>query len=69
MDSTTIAMLSAEAMGEAKAIECSDGWVLTDLVAVYKGKHWTAVYTRRGNNIRIISVRRSRAKEITYYEN
>lgn len=39
------------------------------MVAVYKGKHWTAVYTRRGNNIRIISVRRSREKEITYYEN
>lgn len=39
------------------------------MVARYKGKHWTAVYTLRGDNIRIISVRRSRTKEITCYEN
>ncbi len=39
------------------------------MVAMYKGKHWTAVYTLRGNNIRIISVRRSRTKEIMCYEN
>jgi len=28
---------------------------------------WTAVFTMRGNNIRIISVRRARAKEIANY--
>ena len=39
------------------------------MVATYKGKHWTAVYTPRGDSIRIISVRRSRTKEISCYEN
>jgi uncharacterized DUF497 family protein len=32
-------------------------------------KHWTAVIAERGENIRIISVRRSRRKEIETYEN
>ncbi len=31
-------------------------------------KYWTAVITYRGNNIRIISVRRSRDKEKKLYE-
>ncbi len=31
------------------------------------GKHWTAIITWRNENIRIISVRRSRAKEEAYY--
>lgn len=39
------------------------------MVAKYNGKHWTAIYTLRGDNIRIISVRRSRTKEIACYEN
>ncbi len=30
--------------------------------------HWSAVITRRDGNIRIISVRRSRKKEIEIYE-
>lgn len=38
------------------------------MVAKYNGKHWTAVFTLRGENIRIISVRRSRKKEIQIYE-
>ena len=33
-----------------------------------KGKHWSAIVTPRGTNIRIISVRRSRTEEITIYE-
>ncbi len=33
-----------------------------------EGKHWSAVVTPRGNNIRIISVRRSRVEEVTIYE-
>lgn len=33
------------------------------------GKHWSAVITYRGENIRIISVRRSRDEEIEFYEN
>lgn len=31
-------------------------------------KHWSAVITRRGDNLRIISVRRSRDEEIEIYE-
>ena len=31
-------------------------------------KHWSAVTTYRGNNIRIISVRRSRKSEVELYE-
>ena len=31
-------------------------------------KHWSAVVTRRGDNIRLISVRRSRAEEVAIYE-
>lgn len=33
------------------------------------GKHWSAVTTRRGENIRMISVRRSRDEEVDIYEN
>jgi len=32
-------------------------------------KYWTAIITYRGDNIRIISVRRSRRSEIKAYEN
>jgi len=31
-------------------------------------KHWSAVFTNRGEKIRLISVRRSRQKEIALYE-
>lgn len=31
-------------------------------------KHWTAIVTYRGDNIRIISVRRSRKREVRTYE-
>lgn len=34
-----------------------------------KGKHWSAIWTRRGTAIRIISVRRARKEEIWHYEN
>lgn len=33
-----------------------------------KDKHWSAAITYRGRNIRIISVRRSRAEEVAIYE-
>lgn len=39
------------------------------VVGKIKGKHWSAVITYRGENIRIISVRRSRDEEIDLYEN
>jgi hypothetical protein len=31
-------------------------------------KHWSAVVTRRRDNVRLISVRRSRDEEVTIYE-
>ena len=33
-----------------------------------RGKHWSAVVTPRDDNIRIISVRRSRTEEVAIYE-
>ena len=36
-------------------------------LGVIAGKHWTAVFTRRGERIRIISVRRARKKEVAIY--
>ncbi|MBI5409813.1 MAG: BrnT family toxin [Nitrospirae bacterium] len=32
------------------------------------GKLWTAIYTMRGDAVRIVSVRRSRKKEVKLYE-
>ena len=32
------------------------------------GKHWSAVITYRGANVRLISVRRARAEEVALYE-
>jgi uncharacterized protein len=33
-----------------------------------EGKHWAAVWTPRGDAVRIISVRRARKEEIGFYE-
>ena len=41
-------------------------WVV---VGKMKEKHWSAVITRRGENVRLISVRRSRDEEVEIYEN
>ena len=38
------------------------------VVGLLDGKHWTAIVTYRGTNIRVISVRRSRTKEVKLYE-
>lgn len=38
------------------------------VIGQIKGKFWSAVITYRGDNIRIISVRRSRDEEIELYE-
>jgi uncharacterized protein len=38
------------------------------LIGKIDEKHWSAVITRRGDNIRIISVRRSRDEEVALYE-
>jgi uncharacterized DUF497 family protein len=38
------------------------------LIGQYQDKLWTAIYTMRGDAIRIISVRRAREKEVKLYE-
>lgn len=38
------------------------------VIGLINGKYWSAVLTYRGENIRLISVRRSRAEEVTLYE-
>ncbi|HEX2164820.1 MAG TPA: BrnT family toxin [Thermoanaerobaculia bacterium] len=38
------------------------------LFGMIDGKHWSAVFTKRGDSIRIISVRRSRDEEVRIYE-
>ena len=38
------------------------------IVARLGGKHWSAIITYRGPNIRIISVRRARSEEVALYE-
>ncbi len=38
------------------------------IIGLIDKKHWSAVVTYRGNNIRIISLRRSRKTEVSFYE-
>jgi uncharacterized DUF497 family protein len=38
------------------------------VIGVIDGKHWSAVITYRGTNIRLISVRRARTEEVALYE-
>ena len=38
------------------------------VIGLINGKHWSAVITYRGLNIRLISVRRSRTEEVVLYE-
>jgi len=38
------------------------------LIGKIGAKHWSAVITRRGEDIRLISVRRSRDEEVAIYE-
>jgi uncharacterized protein len=38
------------------------------LIGKIDDKHWSAIITRRGENIRLISVRRSRDEEVALYE-
>jgi len=40
-------------------------WVVIGRI---EDKHWSAVITRRNENIRLISVRRSRTEEVAIYE-
>jgi uncharacterized protein len=38
------------------------------LIAMHDGKVWSAIFTERGNKLRIISVRRARKDEEALYE-
>ena len=38
------------------------------VIGLTDGKHWSAVITYRGANIRLISVRRARTEEVVLYE-
>lgn len=38
------------------------------VIGLIDGKHWSAVMTHRGANIRLISVRRARTEEVALYE-
>ncbi len=38
------------------------------LIGKIDGKHWSAVFSYRGDQVRLISVRRSRAEEVAIYE-
>jgi len=38
------------------------------VIGTINHKHWSAIITYRGKNIRIISVRRSRIDEVNFYE-
>ena len=38
------------------------------VIGVIDGKHWSAVITYRGANVRLISVRRARTEEVALYE-
>jgi uncharacterized protein len=37
-------------------------------IGMIDGRHWSAIYTQRGENIRLISVRRARDEEVAVYE-
>jgi uncharacterized DUF497 family protein len=37
-------------------------------IAKWAGQHWSAVFTRRSERIRLISVRRARDEEVKIYE-
>ena len=38
------------------------------VIGAIDGKHWSAVITYRGANVRLISVRRARTEEVVLYE-
>lgn len=46
----------------------SDDEIRYLVIGKMQGKHWTAVATNRGANVRIISVRRSRQEEEALYD-
>ena len=63
---------SAQALWlDERGILAATGFLYEDrilLIGKIDGKHWTAVFTYRGNHIRLISARRSRKKEALSYD-
>jgi uncharacterized DUF497 family protein len=63
---------------EAQALWLDDGLLEAPLLPKHEprflvigrleGKHWAAICTRRGEAVRIISVRRARKTEVMFYE-
>lgn len=49
----------------AKSVQDENRYLL---IGKIEEKHWSAVITYRNDSVRIISVRRSREKEVEYYE-
>jgi len=45
-----------------------EGEVRKALIGGHGGKLWTAIFTERGDKVRIISVRRARKNEVILYE-
>ncbi len=45
-----------------------DGEARYRVIGLIDGKHWSAVITYRGANVRLISVRRARTEEVVLYE-
>jgi len=37
-------------------------------IGTIAGRHWAVIFVRRGENVRIISARRARKREIEHYE-
>ena len=38
------------------------------VIGQIEGRHWSAVITYRGSNVRLIFVRRARTEEVAFYE-
>ncbi len=64
-------LAAQELWGDPDALEVkakSGGEERFIVIGVIQDKHWSAVITYRDENIRLISVRRSRKQEVLLYE-
>jgi uncharacterized DUF497 family protein len=59
------ALWQDEALAEVRARSAESRFVVIGLL---EGKHWSAAVTYRGETMRLVSVRRARAKEVEAYE-
>jgi len=57
-EDTELLEIPAKVKGEPRSI----------VIGIIDGKHWSGVITYRDENVRIISVRRSRKEEVSLYE-